>query len=107
MEGDFRGGAEQRLPVNYSPTMFNIPPVFKSPAIGRRLSRIWRPSKQSSPGGYFDIGDMSGHHEHALLTWVLVQANGTVFAKGHDQIRVFQEGKIVSLITFPSSTSNP
>jgi hypothetical protein len=59
------------------------------------------------PGGYFDIGDMSGHHEHALLTWVLVQANGTVFAKSHDQIRVFQEGKIVSLITFPSSTSNP
>jgi hypothetical protein len=59
------------------------------------------------PGGHFDIGDVSGHHEHALLTWVLVQADGTVFAKGHDQIRVSQEGKILSLITFPPSTSNP
>ena len=59
------------------------------------------------PGGHFDIGDVSGHHEHALLTWVLVQADSTVFAKGHDQIRVSQEGKIVSLITFPPSTPNP
>lgn len=59
------------------------------------------------PGGHFDIGDVAGHHEHALLTWVLVQADGTVFAKGHDQIRVSQEGKIVSLTTFPPSTSNP
>ena len=60
-----------------------------------------------SPGGHFDIGDVSAHHEHALLTWVLIQADSTAFAKGHDQIRVFQEGKIVSLITFPPSTSNP
>jgi hypothetical protein len=35
---------------------------------------------------------------------MLVRADGTVFAKGHDQIRVSQEGKIVSLITFPPST---
>ena len=59
------------------------------------------------PGGHFDIGDASGHHEHAPLTWVLVQADGSVFAKGHGQIRVSQEGKIVSLIAFPPSTSNP
>jgi hypothetical protein len=59
------------------------------------------------PGGHFGIGDVSGHHEHALLTWVLVQADGTLLANGHDQIRVSQEGKIVSLITFPPSTSNP
>jgi hypothetical protein len=59
------------------------------------------------PGGHFDIGDVSGHHDQALFTWVLVQADSTVFAKGHDQIRVSQEGKIVSLITFPPSTPNP
>jgi hypothetical protein len=59
------------------------------------------------PGGHFDTGDVSSHHEHALLTWMLVQADGTVFAKGHDQIRVSQEGKILSMITFPPSTSNP
>jgi hypothetical protein len=59
------------------------------------------------PGRHFDIGDVSWHHEHALLSWVLVQADGTVFARGHDQIRVSQEGKIVSLITFPPSTSKP
>ena len=60
-----------------------------------------------SPGGHFDIGDVSAHHEHALLTWVLIRADSTAFAKGHDQIRVSQEGKIVSLITFPPSTSKP
>ena len=59
------------------------------------------------PGGHFDIGDVSGHHDHALFTWVLVQADSTVFAKGHDQIRVSKEDKIVSLITFPPSTPNP
>jgi hypothetical protein len=43
------------------------------------------------PGGHFDIGGVSGHHEHALLTWVLAQGDDTFFATGHDQIRVSQE----------------
>ena len=55
------------------------------------------------PGGRFDIGDVSSHHDVALLTWVLVQADGSIFAKGHDQMRVSAEGKIISLITFPPS----
>ena len=58
------------------------------------------------PGGHFDVGDVSSHHEYALLTWILVQADGTVVAKGHDQIRVSRDGKIASLITFPPSVVN-
>ena len=59
------------------------------------------------PGGQFDVGDVSAHHDVALLTWVLVQADGSVLAKGHDQIRVSPEGKIVGLITFAPSVSKP
>jgi SnoaL-like domain len=59
------------------------------------------------PGGHFEIGDVSTHHDVALLTWVLVQADGKVFAQGHDQIRVSAEGKISSIITFPPPTTTP
>lgn len=63
--------------------------------------------QKNFPGGRFDVGDVSAHHDVALLTWVLVQADGTVFAKGHDQIRVSPEGKIVSLTTFAPPVSKP
>jgi hypothetical protein len=58
------------------------------------------------PGGHFDIGDVSAHHDVALLTWVLVQADGSEVARGHDQIRV-SAGKIVDLITFAPSATAP
>ena len=61
--------------------------------------------QQKFPGGHFDVADVAAHHDVALLTWVLVQADGTEFARGHDQISVSPEGKIVSLITFPPSVS--
>jgi predicted 2-oxoglutarate/Fe(II)-dependent dioxygenase YbiX len=59
------------------------------------------------PGGHFDVGDVSAHHDVAILTWVMVQADGTVVAKGHDQIRVSSEGKIASLITFAPPVAKP
>jgi hypothetical protein len=59
------------------------------------------------PEGHFDVGDVSAHHDVALLTWVLVQADGKIFARGHDQIRVSPDGKIVSLTTFAPSVSKP
>lgn len=59
------------------------------------------------PGGYFEMEDVSAHHDVALLTWLLVQADGTGLVKGHDQIRVSPEGKIVNLITFGPSVSKP
>jgi hypothetical protein len=59
------------------------------------------------PGGHFDVGDVSAHHDVALLTWILVQADGTIVAKGHDEIRVSPDGKIVSLVTFAPSVSKP
>jgi hypothetical protein len=59
------------------------------------------------PGGRFDIGDVSAHHDVALLTWLLVKADGKVAAQGHDEIRVSAEGKIVSLITFSNSVPKP
>jgi hypothetical protein len=59
------------------------------------------------PGGYFDVEDVSTHHDVALLTWLLVQPDGTVLAKGHDQIRISSEGKIVDLLTFAPSVSEP
>lgn len=63
--------------------------------------------QEQFPGGHFDIGDVSTHHDVSLLTWVLVQADGKVFARGHDQIRVSTAGKIVDLITFAPSISKP
>lgn len=59
------------------------------------------------PGGRFEAEDVSAHHDVALLTWILLEANGNVVARGHDQIRVTPEGRIVSLITFAPSVSNP
>lgn len=59
------------------------------------------------PGGHFDIGDVSAHDDVALLTWVLVQADGKVFARGHDQIRVSPDGKLASVITFAPSVTKP
>ena len=61
--------------------------------------------QQKFPRGHFDVADVAAHHDVALLTWVLVQADGTEFARGHDQISVSPEGKIVGLITFPPSVS--
>ena len=63
--------------------------------------------QKSFPGGRFDVGDVSAHHDVALLTWVLVQADGKVFARGHDQIRIAPDGKIASLITFAPSVASP
>jgi len=59
------------------------------------------------PKGHIEIGDVSAHHDVALLTWVLVQADGTVFARGHDQMRVSPDGKITQLITFARPTGKP
>jgi hypothetical protein len=59
------------------------------------------------PGGWFEVGNVSAHHDVALLTWVLVQPDGNVLAKGHDQIRISAEGKIAELITFAPSVSEP
>jgi hypothetical protein len=59
------------------------------------------------PGGHFDIGDVSVHHDVALLTWILVQADGTEFARGHDQLRVGADGKIAELLTFAPSVALP
>jgi hypothetical protein len=63
--------------------------------------------QQKFPGAHFDIQDISTHHDVALFAGILVLADGTMPAKGHDQIRVSTEGKIASLITFAPSTPKP
>jgi hypothetical protein len=60
--------------------------------------------QQKFPGAHFDIEDSSTHHDVALFTWVLVLADGSRPAKGHDQIRISTEGKIASILTFAPST---
>ena len=59
------------------------------------------------PGGHFEIREVSSHHDLALVTWELIQVNGESFAKGHDQLRISTEGKIIGLRTFPPSVSKP
>jgi hypothetical protein len=59
------------------------------------------------PGGHFEIGDVSAHHNVALLTWVIVQADGKEFARGHDQLTVDRNGKISKIITFGPSALRP
>jgi hypothetical protein len=59
------------------------------------------------PGSHFEIGDVSAHHDSALLTWVMIQPDGKEFARGHDGIRVSAAGKIVSVITFAPSVLRP
>jgi len=62
--------------------------------------------QQRFPGGHFAIGDVATHHDVALLTWILVKADGTEVARGHDQLRV-ADGKIVDILTFPPSVAQP
>lgn len=59
------------------------------------------------PGGHFEIGDVSSHHNVALLTWVMIQADGSEIARGGDQITVDRDGKISRIITFPPPTKTP
>jgi hypothetical protein len=59
------------------------------------------------PGGHFEIGDVSSHHNVALLTWVIIQADGKEFARGHDQITVDRNGKISKITTFGPSAKTP
>ncbi|WP_137897108.1 nuclear transport factor 2 family protein [Sphingomonas sp. 2SG] len=59
------------------------------------------------PGGHFEVGDVSAHHNVALLTWVLIQADGKEFARGGDQITVGDNGKIIKITTFGPSTKTP
>jgi len=59
------------------------------------------------PGGHFEIGDVSAHHNVATLTWIIVQAEGTMFAQGQDQITVDSDGKIAKIITFAPSLKSP
>ncbi|HYQ42546.1 MAG TPA: nuclear transport factor 2 family protein [Polyangiaceae bacterium] len=63
--------------------------------------------QQKFPGGRFEVGDVSAHRDVALLTWVLVLADGEIFARGHDQIRVSPTGQITELITFAPSVPEP
>ena len=59
------------------------------------------------PGGHFEIGDVSSHHNVALLTWVMIQADGKEVARGGDQITVGRNGQITKIITFAPSVKNP
>jgi hypothetical protein len=59
------------------------------------------------PGGHFEIGDVSAHHNVAMLTWVIIQADGKEFARGLDQITVDANGQISKIITFAPSVKNP
>jgi ketosteroid isomerase-like protein len=61
--------------------------------------------QQRFPGGHFEIGDVSSHHDVALLTWVLVKPDGVELARGHDMIRV-RDGKIIDVVTFPPSAQD-
>lgn len=55
------------------------------------------------PGGHFEIGDVSAHHDVAVLSWVIIQANGVEYARGIDQIRAGEDGKISQITTFAPS----
>jgi hypothetical protein len=59
------------------------------------------------PGGYFEIGDVSSHHNVALLTWVIIQADGKELARGGDQITVGSIGQIAKITTFAPSVKDP
>jgi hypothetical protein len=59
------------------------------------------------PGGHFEIGDVSAHHNVAVLTWVIIQADGKEFARGADQITVDSKGRIVKITTFAPSVKKP
>jgi hypothetical protein len=63
--------------------------------------------QQKFPDAHFEIEDASNHHDVALFTWVLVLADGSKPATGHDQIRLSAEGKIASILTFAPSTPKP
>jgi hypothetical protein len=41
------------------------------------------------------------------LTWVIIQADGTEFARGGDQISVDGSGRIAKITTFAPSTKEP
>ncbi|MDQ0390508.1 nuclear transport factor 2 family protein [Labrys monachus] len=59
------------------------------------------------PGGHFEIGDVSSHHNVAVLTWVIIQADGKEFARGLDQIAVDRNGQISKITTFAPSVKDP
>jgi hypothetical protein len=59
------------------------------------------------PGGHFEIGDVSSHHNVALLTWVMIQADGKEIARGGDQITIGSNGQIAKIITFAPAVKNP
>lgn len=59
------------------------------------------------PGGHFEIGDVSAHHNVAVLSWVIIQADGAEFARGIDQIEAGADGKIVRITTFSPSERTP
>ena len=59
------------------------------------------------PGGHFEIGDVSSHHNVAILTWIIIQADGKEFARGSDQITVDSNGQISKITTFAPSVRDP
>ena len=59
------------------------------------------------PGGHFEIGGVSTHHNVSLLLWVIIQADGTEIARGGDQITVGHDGKISKIITFAPFAAGP
>ncbi len=59
------------------------------------------------PGGHFEIGDVSAHHDVAVLSWVIVQADGVEYARGIDQIRAGEDGRISQITTFAPSRKVP
>ncbi len=59
------------------------------------------------PGGHFEIGDVSSHHDVAILTWIIIQADGEEFARGLDMITVDREGRISKITTFAPSVKAP
>lgn len=58
------------------------------------------------PGGHLETGDVSSHHNVAVLTWIIIQADGKEVARGIDQIAVDHNGQISRIITFAPSVKD-
>ena len=66
------------------------------PDVAKHLEQF----QQTTPGGSFRILSMLGWGENALVSWQLVNADGTDGFKGYDTIAFGEDGRIGAIVMF-------
>lgn len=56
--------------------------------------------QERQPGGSFALRDILAHHDFAMVSWQLIQGDGTATNHGYDIVRFTDAGQLANITAF-------